>query len=198
MVLYYSQAGVVVLEKQIASTSVYKLIVVGDDDVGKTSLIRRFVAGNMHAALSVSTAFHSKPVMVDGNTLKLLVWDMGEQKRFREIRETFYQGAHAAVLVYDVTSPSSFFNLMHWRDEVQSCVPLLPTIIAGNKLDLGGVVPPEEVHGWANSFAMQHMLLSAKSGEQVEPLFHTLAALAVREQQRRAERQRVVGRLTRL
>jgi small GTP-binding protein len=186
-----------VLEKQTEPPAVYKLIIIGDDDVGKTSLIRRFIAGDMNVDVPTTTAFHSKPVTVGESTIKVLIWDMGDQKRFWEIRETFYKGAHAAVLVYDVTSPSSFFNLMHWRDEVQSSVPLIPTIVAGNKIDLGGVVPPDEARGWADSHAMRHILLSAQTGIEVEPLFHTLGELAVREQQRRVERQRVVGRLTR-
>lgn len=185
------------LEKQTEPPSVYKVIVIGDDDVGKTSLIRRCVAGDMNADVPVSTAFHSKSVTVGDSTIKMLIWDMGEQKQFWEIRETFYKGAHAAVLVYDVTSPSTFFNLMPWRDEVQSNVPLIPTIIVGNKTDLGGVIPPDEVRGWADSMMMRHWLLSAKTGEDVEALFQALGELAVREQQRRLERQRVMGRLTR-
>ncbi|MBX3081679.1 MAG: GTP-binding protein [Anaerolineae bacterium] len=185
------------LENQTEPTSVYKLIVIGDDDVGKTSLLRRFIAGDMNAELPTTPAFHSKSVTVGDNLIKLLTCDMGEQKRFWEIRETYYKGAHVAALVYDVTSPSSFFNLMHWRDELQSNVPLIPTVVVGNKIDLDGVVPPDEVRGWATSLAMRHVLLSAKTGEQVEPLFQTLAELAVREQQRRVERQRVMGRLTR-
>jgi small GTP-binding protein len=177
--------------------AVYKILVIGDDHVGKTSLIRRAIVGAMDAPLPTSTAFQSKLVTVGSETVKLLVWDMGDQSRFWEIRETFYKTAHAAVLVYDVTSPSSFFNLMHWRDETQSSVPLIPTFVAGNKIDLVNVVPPEEVQGWSRSLGMRFLLTSAKTGEQVEPLFQALAEAAINEQKRREERHRMTSRLTR-
>lgn len=175
--------------------SVYKIIVVGDDDVGKTSLIRRFVAGDMHVAPAsmtpgVEPPFQVKIVTSGSAHVKLVIWDMGDQARFADIRAVFYQKAHAAALVYDVMSPPSFFNLMHWRDEVQSSVPLIPTVVVGNKIDLGGVIPAAEVRGWAESLGMHLALTSAKTGDCVEQLFHDLGGMAAREQRRREERQR--------
>lgn len=181
--------------------SIYKVIVIGDDDVGKTSLIRRYATGDMNSIPSDTPigampdpVFHPKIVALGENHVKLVIWDMGDQARFAEIRAQFYKGAHAAALVYDVTSPSSFLNLMHWRDELQSNVPLIPTIVVGNKHDLVSIVPPEEVRGWTTGLGMKFVAASAKNGEGVGDLFLDLAHLSVLEEQRRTERQRVIRR----
>jgi len=120
--------------------------------------------------------------------IKLSIWDVAGQDRFVSFRDTFYRGAHAAALVYDVTSPATFFNLTHWRDEIQSVVPMVPMVVIGNKADLYGVVPPDEARGWAKSLSMPFLQTSAANGEKVEEFFAGLAYLAMQEQQRREER----------
>lgn len=166
----------------------YKVILLGDGSVGKSSLIRRGAAANL-----LFDAIPEKLITIDGATVRLLLYDLAaDQARYREVREQFYQGALAAALVFDMTSPSSFFNLMHWRDEMQSFVPLLPGIVVGNKADQFQVIPVEEARGWSESLSMPFMLTSAESGEGVDHLWIELARLASQERQRREERQRAM------
>ncbi len=120
----------------------------------------------------------------------LALWDVAGQDRFVSFRDTFYRGAHAVALVYDVTSPASFFNLPHWRDEIQSVVPMVPMVVIGNKVDLFSVIPPDEAQGWAKGLNMPFLLTSAATGERVSDFFAGLAYLAIQEQQRREEREK--------
>jgi GTPase SAR1 family protein len=101
---------------------IYKVVVAGDGNVGKTSLVRRYCEGKFEASriTTLGVDFQTKVVTVGDQTIKLSIWDVAGQDRFVSFRDTFYRGAHAVALVYDVTSPATFFNLMHWRDEIQS------------------------------------------------------------------------------
>ena len=177
----------------------YKVIVAGDGNVGKTSLIRRYCEGKFDLTRQATRLvergdpgvdFQTKAVQVGDLSIKLSIWDIAGQDRFVSFRDTFYTGAHAVGLVYDVTSPATFFNLMHWRDEIQSIVPLVPMVVIGNKIDIYNVIPPEEARGWAKSLNMPFLLTSAATGEHVNEFFAGLAFLAVKEQQRRDERER--------
>src|SRR5262249_10528898 len=116
---------------------------------------------------------------------KLSIWDVAGQAKFASFRDTFYGGAHAAALVYDVTAPVSFNSLMRWRDEIQSVVPHVPMVGIGNKMGLPAVVDEPEARKWARSLSLPLLLTSAATGERVEDLFIGLAFLAIQEQQRR-------------
>jgi small GTP-binding protein len=181
-----------------ASLPVYKVVVAGDGNVGKTSLIRRYCEGKFDESriMTLGVDFQTKVIAVGDMTVKLSIWDVAGQDRFQSFRDTFYRGAHAVALVYDVTSPPSFFNLMHWRDEIQSAVPLVPMVVIGNKSDLFNVIPPDEAKGWAKSLNMPFLSTSASTGDRVDEFFAGLAFLAIQEQQRREERdkaQRTLG-----
>jgi small GTP-binding protein len=171
---------------------IYKVVVAGDGNVGKTSLVRRYCEGKFEQSriTTLGVDFQTKVVKIGEKTIKLSIWDVAGQDRFVSFRDTFYRGAHAAALVYDVTSPATFFNLTHWRDEIQSVVPLVPMVVIGNKVDLFSVVPPDEARGWARSLNMPFLLTSAATGERVNDFFAGLAYLAIQEQQRREEREK--------
>jgi small GTP-binding protein len=178
------------LNSDPSALPIYKLVVAGDGNVGKTSLVRRYCEGKFDESriTTLGVDFQTKIVAVGEKTIKLSVWDVAGQDRFVSFRDTFYRGAHAVALVYDVTSPATFFNLMHWRDEIQSVVPLVPMVVIGNKSDLYSVIPPEEARGWAKSLNMPFLATSAATGERVDDFFNGLAYLAIQEQQRREER----------
>lgn len=168
---------------------IYKVIISGDSNVGKTSLIRRYCEGQFDESriTTLGVDFQTKLVMVGDTQVKLSIWDVAGQEKFQTFRDTFYRGAHAVALVYDVTQPPTFFSLMHWREEIHKLVPLVPMAVIGNKNDLYKFVAPEEARAWARSLEMPFLLTSAATGEGVEALFSGLAYLAVKEQKRREE-----------
>lgn len=128
----------------MSDSPIYKVVLVGDGNVGKTSLVRRFCEGKFEESrvLTLGVDFQIKQIKLGERTLRLSIWDVAGQDRFRTFRDQFYAGSLAAALIYDVTSPATFFNLSRWRDEVLSAVPGLPLAVIGNKVDLGPVVPP--------------------------------------------------------
>jgi Ras-related protein Rab-35 len=160
---------------------IYKVLLVGDGNVGKTSLIRRYCDGKFDESriLTIGVDFQVKTVQLGERTLRLSIWDVAGQDRFRLFRDQFYAGTLAAALVYDATSPATFFNLVRWRDEVRVSVPSVPMVVIGNKTDLGPVVPPGEAEGWAKyEGGMPYLETSALTGQNVPELFQGLAYLA--------------------
>lgn len=163
---------------------VYKVLLVGDGNVGKTSLVRRFCEGKFDESriLTIGVDFQIKTVQLGERLIRLSIWDVAGQERFRTFRDQFYAGTLAAALVYDVTSPATFFSLARWREEVRVSIPGAPMCVIGNKLDLGPVVPPAEAEGWAKyEGQMPFLQTSALTGENVEEFFQGLAYLAYRQ-----------------
>ena len=96
-----------------------KVIILGDSGVGKSSLMNLFVNkkfSNQYKA-TIGADFLTKEVTVDDRTVTMQIWDTAGQERFQSLGVAFYRGADCCVLVYDVTSPSSFKSLDAWRDE---------------------------------------------------------------------------------
>lgn len=171
----------------MTQSTIYKVVLVGDGNVGKTSLVRRFCEGQFEDAriLTIGVDFQIKTVRLGARDLRLSIWDVAGQQRFRTFRDQFYNGTLAAALVYDVTSPASFFNLARWRAEVLSAVPGVPLVVIGNKMDMGVVVPPSEASGWAQyEGGMPFLQTSALTGENVDELFKGLAYVAYKHHEK--------------
>lgn len=158
----------------------YKVVVVGDGSVGKTSLIRRFTEGKFEASriMTLGVDFQTKLVKLKNQTVKLSIWDIAGQDKFGGFRETFYAGAQTAALVYDVSSPVSFLNLQHWQQDLRRTVPDCPLVVIANKSDLPGTVPVDEAQSWAKSENMPFLQTSALTGQNVESFFLGLAHMA--------------------
>ena len=149
---------------------VYKVVVAGDGSVGKTSLIRRYCEGKFEQSrlMTIGVDFQTKLVRLNGATFKLSIWDVAGQERFGSFRDTFYLGARALALVYDVTSAESFTNLERWRSEIRGIVPAAPMVLIANKIDLPVQVPADEGRRWARRHHMPFLETSAANGHNVE------------------------------
>jgi small GTP-binding protein len=158
-----------------------KVVVVGDDGVGKSSLVRRFCLGQFEASAESSDGIvvQAKIVEVNGLTLTLSVWDVAAKERADAVRETVLQNAHVVALVYDVTEPQSLEHLANWRREIVRLAPKVAFCIVGNKTDLKRSVLREHGEDWAGREGLLYAETSAKSGAGVEQLFLTLARRAL-------------------
>jgi Ras-related protein Rab-1A len=107
------------LEK-VPHDHMFSVIILGDQAVGKTSLIVKFVNNTFNEAYRVSIGldFKNKKIRVGDRVIKLQIWDTAGQERFRTIAQTYYQKADAVIIAYDCTSNSSFGNLTTWASNI--------------------------------------------------------------------------------
>jgi small GTP-binding protein len=117
----------------------FKFIIIGDHEVGKTSIIRRFVekryTTDYRATIGLNVLTHEFDFF--GNQIGVTLYDIGAQKYFKRFRKAYYLGAQAAFLVFDLTSRESFENIMSWYDELKlfTTGEDIPIVIVGNKSD---------------------------------------------------------------
>jgi small GTP-binding protein len=171
---------------------VIKLIVIGDSGTGKSSLIQRFIADDFASGgqtQTIGVEFASKALpWKDGFVVKVQIWDTAGQERYRSITRSYYRGAHACLIVYDVTREESFQHVTQWRsDALELACSDGPLLLLGNKIDLVGgddaakgpdgllairrEVPKARAQQFAQQNHMAHFEVSAATGEGVEAAF---------------------------
>jgi Rab family protein len=157
-----------------------KIVLLGDTGVGKSSLALRFCQGRFPPfhEVTIGAAFLQQIVRVERNRqLKLYIWDTGGQERFRAMAPLYYRDAAGAIIVYDVTNPSSFDSVKYWVQELQAKGPAsVEMAIAANKMDVEGAQhSAEDAKAFAEENGMLFIATSAKSGENVGRLFEQVA-----------------------
>jgi small GTP-binding protein len=159
---------------------VLKVVIAGDGNVGKTSLVRRYCEGKFDASrvATIGVDFQTKIVELPDRTVKLSIWDMAGQDRFRVVRSGFYRGSLGTALVYDVTDPISLENLVKWYNEIVGITPGQKFIVIGNKIDLERVSQAKAATALAARIEAPYLETSALSGDGVPEMFTTLATLA--------------------
>ncbi|KAM9851385.1 ras-related protein Rab-33B [Aulostomus maculatus] len=172
-------------DRDTGQSRVFKIIVIGDSNVGKTCLTYRFCGGTFlkNPEATIGVDFRERTLELDGETVKLQIWDTAGQERFRKsMVEHYYRSAHAVIFVYDVTSLVSFESIPEWIDESNrhSVGPQVPRIMVGNKCDLRDQreVPTSAAQCLADSYNFPLFETSAKDPtekEHVDAIFLTLA-----------------------
>ena len=156
-----------------------KVKTVGDSNVGKSSIVVRFVddtfSGQM--APTIGVEYKSKIFEVYGNRVKATIWDTAGAERYRTITSNYYRGSHAIIFVYDVTERTSFENIeKFWLKEVKEYFPNTQEIImllVGNKIDniYNRKVTEEEGEELARKHGMMFIETSAKEKIGVNEAF---------------------------
>ena len=161
-----------------------KGVVIGDGGVGKTSLIIRHVDKAFQTDYKPTLGFDIslKTIMVEEFQAELLIWDIGGQAIFKEIRESYLEGSHCCLLVYDMTNEESFKNLETWLAELKKFTGDVPFILVGNKLDLEKQRVISREKGEAKSKelgAVTFYETSAKNGTEVDKAFEDLTKASI-------------------
>jgi len=156
-----------------------KLIVVGDPAVGKSSLIRRHADNTFESdyAPTIGTDFILKVVKLENMEITATIWDIGGHEQFLTIRHIYYEGADAAIIVYDVSREETFKSVKKWYEDITKSAGILPTLIIGNKTDLERKVKKETAEKLALEMHAIFYETSAKTGENVNTAFGHLANL---------------------
>ncbi|KAH8851242.1 Ras-related protein [Schistosoma japonicum] len=155
----------------------FKLLLIGDSGVGKSSLLMRYTNDCFESQLSATIGVDFKVKLVtvpDGTKIKLSIWDTAGQERFRTLTPNVYRGSHAAVFVYDVANRESFDNLKIWMEELKtySDNPNMIKLLVGNKIDsVPRLISREEGLRFARLYNMPYAETSAKTSEGVNQLF---------------------------
>jgi len=116
----------------------FKILLLGDASVGKTSFTKRYCYNifNPSERLTIGVDFHVKTVEMNNKRIKLQLWDIGGEQRFRFLLPTYCLGANAAFLLYDITRPNTLDNISEWMTIVRQKGGPIPIMLVGSKLDL--------------------------------------------------------------
>jgi small GTP-binding protein len=164
-----------------------KVVVVGDPAVGKTSLIKRYVQdefddrylNTIGAKVMKKSLGVKKPETGDLVDLKLILWDIAGQETFNNVKKAYYRGASGAIVVCDVTRRDTMEDMHRWIENLFDVSDVIPMVIILNKTDLEEETQfsNEEVIDDYAPYGAAVFTASAKTGENVEMVFHELGKL---------------------
>ena len=166
----------------------FDIALIGAAHTGKSTLIKRYAALLPQSKHTLAQGEDAFAHTISNGEDQITIWDIVGQGRYQRVREQLFQHVPVFALVYDVSSPSTFFDLMFWRDTIMGFAHRARLVVIGNKIDLPMIVPPEEAQGWASGLDMPFLTTSALTGEGVLALFEFLMGEAGRERQRRIAR----------
>lgn len=163
---------------------VFKLIVVGDSAIGKSSLLDRYINDIYTTTYSstIGVDFKLKGIDKDGTKIKLQIWDTAGQERFRTIVSSYYRGAHGILLCFGYDSFTSFNNLDIWLQEIATyCQKGTPILLIGTKNDYIGTkhqeVSDETILGFCDKHNFEFCSTSAKEDENCSKVFDKMVEL---------------------
>ena len=148
----------------------------GDSGVGKSCIILRYIEDTFSTNLmnSIGVDFKLKNIEIDSKKIKLQIWDTAGQERFRTITTSYYKGAHAIVIVFDITDKDSFEHVKVWMQDIDKFAKQgVMRILVGNKCDLEHqrAVTKDQGNEMALKYGIKYIETSAKDTINIEELF---------------------------
>ena len=171
-------------KKQESKEFEIKICLLGDVNVGKTSIASRFCKNsfNDNYINTIGGAYQQQNITLNnGVKIKLHIWDTSGQDRFRSMTNLYYRDAQVAILTYDVTNEQTLEILNYWLNELNDKVEIdnMVLCLAGNKNDVDAskkTVPTSKGKAFAEEHNMIFYETSAKTGAGVKELFQAIAA----------------------
>ena len=166
----------------------YKIIILGDAAVGKTSLRQRFMGKGFKATygMTIGADFAAYRLTENEREYVLNIFDLAGQQRFNSLNRGYYSGTNGAMIVFDITRPESYENIPNWVGQLveNNNDNICPLVLVGNKSDLRENSPesvdphvPEEyvkeLSDWSG-FTIQYYETSALTGKNVDTAFKSL------------------------
>jgi len=166
----------------------FKLIMLGDGAVGKTSIVNRFIkkAFKVDYSHTIGVDIHNHEINLNEDTqVMLAIWDVAGQESYNFMRSQFYYGTDGVILCFDLTRADTFDHIYDWLVEVKKLIGQeVPFILIGNKVDLimdvGEVVPQEEIENFVEKRNVIYRETSAKNGTNVDIMFEDIAKIIIK------------------
>lgn len=155
----------------------FKLVLVGDGGVGKTTFVRRHLTGEFEKKYNATIGVEVHPLQFQTNRGLIIynVWDTAGQEKFGGLRDGYYIGGQCAIIMFDVTSRITYKNVPNWHKDLVRVCENIPIVLCGNKVD----VKDRKVKAKAITFHrknnMQYYDISARSNYNFEKPFLWLA-----------------------
>ena len=156
----------------------FKVLLLGDSDVGKSSLILRYTEETFNSKLvnSIGVDFKMKKKEIDGKVIKVQIWDTAGHERFRAITYSYYRGANAIIIVFDLSDKKSFISITEWLKQIEKhAKENVFKFLVGNKSDLveERKVTFKEAKDYADEHDLPYIETSAKEGININELFES-------------------------
>lgn len=179
--------------------SIYKIVLLGQSCVGKTSIADRFVRNifieNNNSTIGAS--FLTKSIKLPNEDVKLDIWDTAGQERYESLATFYYRGADGIIIVYDITDMKSFYSAINWiqklKEYFEQSLPII--YLVGNKSDLEKyrMVYPyhvyQELNEKFNDISIHYTEVSAKLSINIQPLFYELST-KIKSKYKRKEKEK--------
>ena len=158
----------------------FKILLVGDGAVGKTSLVRRLCRGTYSGTTeeTVGVEFMPHEIVIDDIPIKLQIWDTAGQEQYRSLGRAYYRCAVGVLLVFAIDNHNSFESLERWLTDVRSlCHPHARILLVASKSDLEEQrkITKKEISTFVDTFNLEYIESSAKDNVNVEEAFYKLA-----------------------
>lgn len=160
----------------------YKVLILGDPNVGKTSLMNVYVMNKFSSIYkaTIGADFLTKTIGIGTNVVTLQIWDTSGQERFNSLGMPFYRGADCCIFVYDVTNEKSLDNIEMWCSQLQSCIDpnnfsRMKLVLVANKVDLERKTSKFVEDIISKKYGMELINISAKDMLNINAPFEYLA-----------------------
>lgn len=165
---------------------VFKVIMVGDAGVGKTSIAQTFVNNFqvLEHKTTIGIDFLTKTLNVHDKIVKLQIWDSGGQERFADMIRSYYSGCHILIIVFSKTNLTSFEHVKIWLNRAMQNNPKLEyKILLGNKNDLADQfeVSESQIQSLCEELGLDYFDVSAKNGQNITNAFQEIAEKTVKK-----------------
>ena len=158
---------------------IYKLLIIGESSVGKTSIIVRYTENKFDNSgiATCGVDVKCKYVSYENIKIRLDIWDTAGQERFRGLAKNYFRGSNGFILVYDITNQKSFEKLKGWMNDAKEKMdPKSKMIVIGNKKDCqeNREVDLDILEDFANKNKVKTLEVSAKTNEGIDEIFNIM------------------------